>query len=123
MSELEIGDEMKIIERLEDSLDYDFQLNFNERKDLLSCIKKLQHKMSLMEEDIRTGKEIIGEYKQENKKLLKLKERYQLEKEIYKSRCEKALERLSFEKGKMGCAKYQGCFTQIENILRGDNND
>ena len=84
-------DEIKAI--LEESLDYEFNLTFKQRKDLLDYITNLQ---------------------EENRQTKLLKERYQLEKEDYKSRNEKAIESLTKN-------KFYIDLDEVLNILKEGN--
>lgn len=59
----------------------------------------------------------ITNLKQENENTKKLKERYQLEKEIYKSRCEKALHLIKHN----DIYDYRVFEEKLENILNGDD--
>lgn len=93
-------DEIKQI--LEQSLDYEFDLTFKQRKELLDYITNLQ---------------------EENERLIKLKERYQLEKEVYKSRIDKANEVLKDTSVDMPETLLIETIDYARHILNGDDNN
>lgn len=101
----------EIVKRLRDSLDYEFDLSFNERKELLSRIEQLENNKE--KEYVLVGR-------------MQLKTRdyiHQLEKEKrqLENNRDKAIEIINIEKSKMEYAKYDSCLLLIEQVLKGDS--
>ena len=73
---------------------------------------------------------MIKELEEENESFRKLKERYQLEKETYKSRIDKAIELINKRKNEiedlwieMKADDYCEEYDEILNILQGEDNE
>ena len=119
----------EIKERLEQSLDYEFQLSFNERKELLNYITKLEEEKEDLQEELEEEKRIeqedfktIQNLEEENKRLLKIK-KYAEEvgnrrNELYE-RIDKAIEYIENPSHEMSVNTYQN----LLNILQGDNKE
>ena len=100
----------EITKRLKDSLDYEFDLSFNDRKELLSYIEQLENLCNKYEQEHKTTFEI---WKKDIKK----------SKQLENNR-DKALKIIdSYDLGKYDYSIPAGGIIELREALKGDSDD
>ena len=123
----EVGDEQVAI------INYT-ELNAEESKQLLDYITNLQEELEITNKKWEQDKMFcenrlieILELKEENRQTKLLKDKYQLEKEVYKSRIDKAVDYITTEQlytnYQWGKSQYAKILKDLLNILNGDEDE
>ena len=85
-------------------------------------IANLQQELKEANESVEWWTNRFKAIQKENENFRKLKERYQLEKEVYKSRIDKAIEYIIDHNPDISF-KLKGLCAELINILKGDSNE
>lgn len=100
----------EIVKRLKDSLDYEFDLSFSDRKQLLSYIEQLEEELKQEKKDYKETNDKCFELINENKQL--------------ENNRDKALKIIdSYELGKYDYSIPPGGIIELRDALKGDSDE
>lgn len=105
----------EIVKRLKDSLDYEFDLSFSDRKELLSCIEQLEVDYKEANDSVTWWQNRYNAIERDRKNILNLVDKLQ-------NNRDKALKIIdSYELGKYDYSIPPGGIIELREALKGDS--